>query len=236
MPEDALVAFRPEWERLGDVAVRLGLRSGQQLTKPAGQLRDRGLIESRLNGPCLEWRLKVDRQDEPNEELRPPPKLTPYCPPVELEGPDSGLVEQMAQRLWRKAAEYSPKGKALPVDATWDSRPDSVKLAWREVAYDALLMLFDIGFVGPAGHPDPKRFEGLNYCWNYIAAEWQINDSDGGYIALVRETPDLEIMLAAPKMRQAIKDLLGIVPPSHPWRQRPELQALERSLPESQPA
>lgn len=227
---DALQAFRPEWEQLGTVAVRLGLRSGQQLVKQAQMLRDRGLVESKLIGPCLSWRTAAP-PDVPGDDVAPPPKVTPYCPPVDLEGPHSGLVEQLAQRLWRRAREYSTK--QVPA-GDWESRPDNVKWAWRAIAYDALTMLFDIGFIGPAGAPKADRFEGLSYCWNYLASEWQINDAEGGYVALVRETPDLEIMLAAPAMRTAIKGFLESVPAGHPVRANSAVRALEAALPENQ--
>jgi hypothetical protein len=233
---EALAAFRPEWERLGIVAARLGFNHGNMITKHAQVLRDRGLVESKFNGMCLSWRLTFGQDDAPSDELAPPPpppKLTPYCPPVELEGPHSGLVEQMAERLWRKTRPFSAK----PVDdaAEWATRPENVKTAWREVAHDSLLMLFDLGFIGPAGEPKSDRFEGLSYCWNYFASEWQINDADGGYVALVRETPDLEIMLAAPAMRAAILALLRPLPSTHPLRSNPQIAALEAALPENRP-
>lgn len=231
--EELIAAFRPEWERLGTVAQRLGIRHGNMIAKRSQVLRERGIVESKFNGACLSWRLAAGQGEVPTDELTmppPPPKLTPYCPPVELEGPHSGLVEQMAERLWRKARSYSRKAVEA---ASWADRPENVKTAWREVAYDALLMLFDIGFTGPAGEPKADRFEGLSYCWNYLASEWQINDAEGGYVALVRETPDLEIMLAAPSMRNAIHKVLEAIPPGHPAREMSELQALEASLPES---
>jgi hypothetical protein len=228
---EVLNAMRPEWERLGVIAGRLGFRHGNALTKHAQVLRDRGLVESKFNGACLSWRLAAGQAEAPSEDLTPPPKLTPYCPPVELEGPHSGLVEQMAQRLWRKAREFSRQPLASVGD--WESRPEWVKIAWREVAHDALMMLFDIGFVGPAGDPKSDRFEGLSYCWNYQASEWQINDDEGGYVALVRETPDLEVMLAAPAMRAAIRALLEPLPPNHSLRANPQIAALEAALPEN---
>lgn len=234
---ETLEAFRPEWERLGTVAQRLGFDHGNRILHDAHALRDRGLVETMFKTPCLLWRLTSAAADAPNESIEPPPpppKLTPYCPPVELEGPHSGLVEQMAQRLWRKAAEYGGPAARGAVEEGWDNRPERIKTAWRDIAYDSLTMLFDLGFVGPAGPPkSAERFQAFNYCWNYNASEWQINDAEGGYVALVRETPDLEMMLAAPAMWKAIHALLEAIPADHPARQMPELQALEASLPEN---
>jgi hypothetical protein len=226
-----LAAFTPEWERLGAVAARLGLRHGNMIAKRAQGLREQGLVESKFNGVCLSWRLAEPVDLPPEDSLSLPPKLSPYCPPVELEGPHSGLVEQLAQRLWRKVRDCSAKPEAAGLE--WEGRPEHVKAVWREVAHDALLMLFDIGFVGPAGEPKADRFEGLSYCWNYLASEWQVNDADGGYVALVRETPDLEVMLAAPGMRSAIRALLEPLPANHPLRANPQIAALEAALPEN---
>lgn len=227
--DDMLAAFRPEWERLGAVAQRLGKRSGQQIVKPAQQLRDAGSVESRFNGSCLEWRLVPTAMAA--DDMAVPQKVTPYCVPPELEGPDNGLVEQVAERLWRKAKEFSPTGKGLS-DNGWEDRPEKVKQAWREVAYDALLMMFDIGFVGPAGHPDPERFDRMTYGWNYEANNWEILDGEGGYVALVADPTDVELIMAAPKMMTAINALLGAIPPGHPAREMEELLELELSLPE----
>lgn len=151
-----------------------------------------------------------------------------YDPPVNLEGENMGLVEAFAERLWRKRTGYYNSR------SSWDRQSGQVKVAWRSAAEEMLKFLFDIGFTGPAGLPAQDRFNKLTYCWNYMANEWEIIDSEGGYVALVRESPDLEMMLAAPAMRKAINDLLGSIPVNHPSRDLPEMVALACSLPETQ--
>jgi hypothetical protein len=49
-------AFRPSWERLGVVARRLGKSHGSIILVHARQLRDEGLVESRMYGGHFQWR------------------------------------------------------------------------------------------------------------------------------------------------------------------------------------
>jgi hypothetical protein len=151
-----------------------------------------------------------------------------YDPPEELEGANNGLINAVAARLWQQRTHYFH-----PPRSEFGKQSAQVTHAWRQTATDLLRMLFDMGFVGPAGPPRQDRFEGLTYAWVYEAGEWEIIDAEGGYVALVRHTPDLELMLAAPAMRAAIHGLLAALPDDHPVRGTPEMKALVASLPES---
>lgn len=151
-----------------------------------------------------------------------------FDPPAEIEGPDNGLIEALADRIWSYRARYYAKHR---LDFTRQSK--EVRNDWRETAKDALTFMFGLGFQGPAGRPDQDRFERLTYAWLYSGATWEILDEAGGYVALVNDNSDMELMLAAPGMRSAIKALLAAIPVGHPARAMPELQALEASLPES---
>jgi hypothetical protein len=52
----ALAAFSYEWQRLGDVAYRLGGGHGNKLIAIARQLRANGLVESRFHVGYYQWR------------------------------------------------------------------------------------------------------------------------------------------------------------------------------------
>lgn len=156
-----------------------------------------------------------------------------YDPPVELEGPDMGLVEQLAARLWyQRSTAFAGRNRGGRHQA-FNEQSAAVRTAWRATAFDALQMLFDIGMVGPAGKPNAERFEGLTYNWMYSASEWEIIDAEGGYVALVRETPDLELMLCAPQMARAIREL-GTELQGSPVLEHPNVNALFAALPENQ--
>lgn len=159
----------------------------------------------------------------------PPNSLISYDAPPALEGPDNGFLEEFADRLWSfRSRYYRARGDSF------EKQSPQVKYQWRETAKHMLDFLGSTGFIGPAGPPRQDRFDGWTYAWVYQAHEWEVIDADGGYIALVRETPDLEVIMAAPEMRNAIKALLAAIPDDHPARALPEMQALENSLPERQ--
>lgn len=157
-----------------------------------------------------------------------------YDPPEAIEGPNNGLVEAVAERLWIKRTGYQHSGPGYR-HRTFEQQTAQVKESWRAAAREMLEFLFDIGFVGPAGQPDPARFDGLNYSWLYAAHCWEIQDSEGGYVALVNEVPDLELMMAAPAMRGAIRSLLDSLPNEHPIQRTEQVRTLRASLPENRP-
>jgi len=148
-----------------------------------------------------------------------------YDPPEKLEGANAGLIEAVAERLWRKRSYYSkPLGD-------WEKQSHQVKYAWRETARDVLSFLFEAGFTGPAG-PPPSPMEGISYSWLWAANEWEIHDADGGLVALVGDHRDLRLMMAAPAMRAAIRAFFESLPPTHPVLEAPEVKALAESLPD----
>lgn len=150
-----------------------------------------------------------------------------YDPPRDLEGENQGLVEAVAERLWSRRTRHMGHGQ------TFSGQSVAVKSAWREAADDILSMMFDIGFVGPAGPPRHDRFDGRSYAWHADAGQWEIIDEHGGFVALVGDHTDLELLLAAPLMRGAITALVGAIGPDHPARQMPEIIALAASLPDA---
>lgn len=120
-----------------------------------------------------------------------------YDPPAELEGPNNGLVEALAARLWeQRGRHYHRRGATFDRDAG-----PQTKDQWRTTARMVLSFMFELGFVGPAGAPEPPA---RNYCWNNEANKWEVLDSDGGFVALVREPDDVPIFIAAARLVDAV--------------------------------
>lgn len=145
-----------------------------------------------------------------------------YEPPVDLEGPNNGLIEAVADRLWRKRSYVINRGRASFADQT-----EQVKDGWRKAAAEVLRFLFEIGFVGPAGRPP---VEGWRYNWVHECNDWEIVDESGGGVALVLNYQDLPLLLAAPAMKRAIDGFfeeLGDEMPDHPT-----IHALAASVPD----
>lgn len=154
-----------------------------------------------------------------------------YEPPA-IEGENAGLIEQVAARLWRnrsvKAGVNAGRNRALRPG--FDEQSQAVRVSWRETARDLLTMLLsDMGFEGPAGPPrDPHT--GWSYAWLEQCNEWEIIDDAGGLVALVGHSADLQMLLAAPRMREAIEGLLDAINGT-PALQRPEIENLANALP-----
>lgn len=125
----------------------------------------------------------------------------PYDPPVDTEGPNSGLTEAFAEELWRQlgGGDTSYKLKYLPI---------MEQRSWRCVAKRSLAFLFELGFVGPAGTPRKVGY-GWTYGWVCDANSWEILDEDGGFVALVSENADVPVLLQAPEMAFAIREVVG---------------------------
>lgn len=147
----------------------------------------------------------------------------------DIEGPDNGLIEALAERLWKFRRDVGTAKAARTKQ--WDALSEPVKSQWRETARVVMRFLLSIGFVGPAG-PPKDRFGGLTYGWVYEGSDWAIHDEEGGFVALVSHTADLELILAAPAMRKAILDLLASIPDGHPTFDQPAMRALAESVPD----
>lgn len=133
----------------------------------------------------------------------PAPDTRLYDPPAALEGPNNGLTEEVADRLWRNRKTKS--GFRGLLDFTLEST--TVKNSWRETAADLLDWMYRIGFSGPAG--PPRRFgERYSYAWNYECANWEIVDEDKGCVATIPNEEDVPLLMAAPRMMLAIAEFL----------------------------
>lgn len=143
-----------------------------------------------------------------------------YDPPTDLEGPNMGLIEAIADRLWSRRTRYTRRP-----GEKFSKQSAQVHKDWRESAADVFAFLQGIGFVGPSGEPSKV---GLTYSWLYEAHEWEIRDGAKGFVALVREEADVPLILAAPKMAQAIRALLERLE-GDPCLDMPELRALAES-------
>ena len=153
-----------------------------------------------------------------------------YEPPPEVEGKNNGLIESMAETLWiHRTQVISPINRKK----NFKDQTEEVKKQWRATAREAVGLLLNLGFVGPGG--DPKfNYSEWTYGWLYNAASWEIMDDENGFVALVNEEADLALMLAAPRMRLAIKEFLAAFPPDHPRLEMAEVVALMESLPPEQ--
>ncbi len=149
---------------------------------------------------------------------------TAYDGRPDLEGEHQGLVEAVAERLWRKRTHYFRPGQ------DWKGQSVAVKTSWRTTAHETLQFLLDRGFVGPGGHPTGST-EGMDYGWGFDANDWVIYDGDKGCVALVGDARDVPMFLAAPKMRDAIHNLLEALG-DNPASSMPEIAALKEALPE----
>lgn len=159
-----------------------------------------------------QWRLLPEEQWMSEEEMReaaataPLPDLPapavqgPLDPPTALEGPNSGLTEQFAEFLWGTMTDQLQTGMTLRASVSvMEAR------GWRRLAEGCLAYLFTLGMRGPGG-PQPEG--GWTYAWVYEASNWEIVDADGGGVALVLNDRDVPMMLAAPRMAEAIQALL----------------------------
>lgn len=152
---------------------------------------------------------------------------TAYDPPVELEGPNSGLGEAVASRLWAKRASLFSK-RASPRD--FSDQSEQVKVSWRRTA-DVILdfLLGELGFTGPAGPPRMVD-SGWSYSWNGDIDSWEIVDDTGGAVALVVHHQDLTMLAAAPVMAARIRELLAAIEGTAA-ADLPQIVALRDSLP-----
>lgn len=152
---------------------------------------------------------------------------TAYDPPVELEGENTGLVETVAARLWAKRASMF-SAKVTPGD--FERQSAQVHASWRKTAEDVLqLLLVDLAFQGPAGPPRIAD-TGWSYCWFDDCDQWEIIDENGGAVALVMHHQDLQMLVAAPRMANAIRLLQDQLAGS-PVLEHPAIQDLIASLP-----
>lgn len=150
-----------------------------------------------------------------------------YDPPAELEGPDNGLVEAVAARIWATRGALFAK-RATPRD--FERQSDQVKRAWRRTAEDVLQMLLvDLAFQGPAGPPRIPDTD-WTYCWHDDCANWEIVDENGGAVALVMHHQDLQMLVAAPRMAASIR-LLQAQLAGSPVLDDPAIKDLIASLP-----
>jgi hypothetical protein len=142
----------------------------------------------------------------------------------ELEGPDNGLLEAVAAKLWcRRSYQFAH-------NITWESQTQQVKSGWRIAAGEVLTFLIDLGFTGPGGLPTAPG-AGLDYGWCYEAADWVIYDGNKGCVALVGDPTDVPLFLAAPKMRDAIQALLDTLAGDAHVLAMPAMVALREALP-----
>jgi hypothetical protein len=98
---------------------------------------------------------------------------------------------------------------------------------WRRAAEETLAFLFRLGMQGPAGVPP---VEGWTYGWVYEASNWEIVDAEGAGVALVLNDRDVPMMMAAPKMADAIKAVLQRLQ-ERGGVKRSDIEALGASLP-----
>lgn len=148
-----------------------------------------------------------------------------YDPPVALEGPNTGLSEAVAQKLWLLRQE----AQGREIITTWEEPASAaVKASWRKTTLKLLDWLWRIGFTGPGGPPRAAA-AGWRYAWNYPIGAWEIIDDNSGCVACVPNEEDVPLILAAPRMAFAIVSLLTELA-DHPARELPAIRALAETL------
>lgn len=138
--------------------------------------------------------------------------MSAYDPPAALEGPNSGLTEQVADWIWsgRPTAANNLRGEHF------HSISAKAQENWRVVARHVLKRLADAGFCGPGGPPRPVA-EGWSYAWLYEGSKWEIIEEGGdGAVALVCNPQDVPLLVAAPRLLAAAEAMLAAFGPDVP--------------------
>jgi hypothetical protein len=195
-----------------------------QLTQ---RLKGQRLISviARAGNTCT-WQ-KRPEPPAPVPKIHQPHAGGPYDPPAQLEGPNNGLTEMVAEFLWHEIGSGDPTRTLRENTSPMEAR------GWRSVAGRLLANLFSHGMVGPGGPVDSYAI-GWSYAWVYEADNWEIIDSDGGGVALVLNDWDVPLMLAAPRMAEAIRHVLHRAQ-ERGGIKRSDLDALRAALPMEAP-